>query len=59
MKSVTIKNFSQLSGYTEKAVRNKIYRGVWINKIHYSKSNDGHILINIPAIETWMQGGKA
>ena len=59
MKSVTIKNFSQLSGYTEKAIRNKIYRCVWINNIHYSKSTEGKTLINVPAIESWIQGAAA
>ena len=59
MKSVTIKNFSQLSGYTEKAVRNKIYRGIWVKNIHYSKHNNELININVPAIESWIQGVDA
>lgn len=59
MKAVTIKIFSQLSGYTDKAVRNKIYRGIWVKNIHYSKSIEGHITINIPAVESWIQGVDA
>jgi len=56
MKAVTINNFSQMSGYTEKAIRNKIYRRIWINNIHYTKSIEGLISINVPTIESWIQG---
>ena len=59
MKAVTIKNFSQLSGYTEKAVRNKIYRGIWVKNIHYSKSREAQITINLSDIESWIQGADA
>ena len=59
MKAMTIKNFSQLSGYTEKAVRNKIYRGVWVKNTHYLKSDGGLITVNLPAIESWIQGADA
>jgi len=57
MNWVTIKKFSSLSGYTEKAVRNKINRGIWINKKHWEKAPDGRILICIKAIEEWYLGG--
>lgn len=54
MKFVTIKKFSELSGYTEKAIRNKIERGVWLKKIHWIKSPDNRIQINLDAIQDWM-----
>lgn len=53
---VTIKRFSELSGYTEKAIRNKIDRGVWTNGKHWTKSPDGRIQMNLLAIEQWITG---
>ena len=54
MNWVTIKRFSELSGYTEKAVRNKIARGDWQMDVHWRKAPDGRILINLEAIEDWV-----
>lgn len=55
MKYLTISKFAERSGYSEKAIRNKIERNVWIEKMHYIKSPDGRIQINTNAIELWME----
>lgn len=54
MNWVTIKRFSDESGYTAKAVYSKISRGDWIMDIHWRKAPDGRIFINIKAIEHWI-----
>lgn len=59
MKWVTIKRFARLSGYSEKAIRNKIDRGVWLEKRHWVKAPDGRLQINIPAIQEWIEGVAA
>jgi len=56
MKWVTINKFSRMSGYTEKAVRNKIERGIWRKGRHWQKAPDGRILLNVHAIEKWYSG---
>ena len=47
VKYVSIKKFSELSGYTEDAVRTKIRDGVWLEGIVWIKALDGRNLINI------------
>ncbi|MEJ1340779.1 MAG: excisionase [Candidatus Sedimenticola sp. (ex Thyasira tokunagai)] len=56
MNWVTIKRFSELSGYTEKAIALKTARGVWVKNVHWTKSPDGRIHICISAVEAWIQG---
>ncbi|MES9822780.1 MAG: hypothetical protein ABW147_19670 [Candidatus Thiodiazotropha sp.] len=53
---MTIKRFSELSGYTKKAIELKVERGVWLKDIHWVKAPDGRILISIKAVEAWIQG---
>lgn len=55
MNYVLIPKFCELSGYTEKAVRRKMESGVWAEGKHWKKAPDGRILINIPAIEHWIE----
>lgn len=56
MKYVTIKKFAELSGYTEKAVRGKIEKGVWLQGSHYRKAPDGRVMIACEAVERWVEG---
>jgi hypothetical protein len=56
---VRINRFAELTGYTEKAVYEKIRVGVWIEGVHYRKAPDGHILIDLEAIERWVEGQQA
>ena len=57
LKFVTIPLFSELSGYSDKAVRRKIEDGVWIQGVHYRKAPDGRIHIDMPAYYDWVAGG--
>lgn len=59
MKRVTISFFSKQSGYTEKAIRNKIDRGDWSEHHHWVKAPDGRILIHVAGIERWIEGAPA
>ena len=55
MNLVTIKRFSELSGYTRKAIYNKVERGVWTHNIIWRKAKDGRIFINIEEFEKWVE----
>jgi hypothetical protein len=59
MRFVLIKKFCEMSGYTDKAVRCKIQTGVWIERQHWRRAPDGHILIDVEAIEKWQEGKPA
>ena len=38
---------AELSGYSEKALRDKISTGVWVEGLNYYRAPDRHILINV------------
>ena len=42
-----------------KGVRRKIESGTWADGVHYRKSRDGHIQINLEAYEKWVEGNRA
>lgn len=50
---VTIRLFATMSGYTEKAIRRKIERGVWLEDREYVRAPDGHILISTKGFAQW------
>lgn len=50
---VTIPLFACLSGYSEKAIRAKIYRGVWRDGAEYVKAPDGHVLMSTKGYAAW------
>lgn len=54
LRYVTIKRFSEIAGYTEKAVRRKIESGVWLQDAIWVKAPDGRILIDLEAFERWV-----
>ena len=56
MKWIKLNKFTSISGYTSKAVYNKLERGVWICNVHWRKAPDGRIFINVNAVENWVQG---
>lgn len=56
MRYVLIPKFCAESGYTEKAVRLKIERGVWIEGRQWRKAPDGHVMIDIEGVERWVEG---
>lgn len=53
---VTIEKFEALSGYTEKAVRAKITRGIWLQDRVFRKAPDGRILIDLDGYARWAEG---
>jgi len=56
MKWVTVKKLSEMTGYSEKAIHNKIDRCTWKQNKHWRKAPDGRRLINLSAIEAWIEG---
>lgn len=59
MRWVLVKKFSELSGYSEEAVRQKIKKGVWLYGAHYRKAPDGRIIVNIEEVEKWLESSAA
>ena len=55
MNWVTIKKFSELSGYSEDAIRAKRKKGQWVIDQHFKKAPDGRILIGIKEVEKWIE----
>ena len=56
---VTIKKFAELSGYTEKAVREKIRQGIWPEGTICHHAPDGRLLISLTEYEQWVEMGAA
>ena len=56
---VTIKRFSELTGYTQDAVRTKIKNGIWLLNTHYKKAPDGRVLMSLKEYEKWVEGKAA
>lgn len=55
MKWVTIKKLSEVTGYTEDAIRAKIKKQVWQQNWHWRKAPDGRILMNQDKIAEWIE----
>jgi len=51
---VTIGKFSELSGYTEGAIRQKIQEGVWHKNEVLFQAPDNRVLIGIGGYEAWV-----
>ncbi|RLL52308.1 excisionase [Mariprofundus sp. EBB-1] len=56
MKWITINKLSELTGYSENAIRAKIKKGVWLMGRHCTKAPDGRVLFNPEAINAWVEG---
>lgn len=54
MDLVTIKKFSEISGYSEEAIRQKLKKGIWRYREHAFKAPDGRILLKPTKIEDWI-----
>lgn len=55
LKWVLIKKFSELSGYTPKAIEKKIESGVWPQGVLWRNSPDGRRQINTEEYEKWVE----
>lgn len=53
---VTIKLASQVTGYTENAIRCKIDEGVWEQDKVWRRAPDGRILIDLQGYLKWAEG---
>lgn len=51
----TIAKFAAESGYTEKAIRMKIEKGVWLENRQWRRAPDGKLLIDIHGYEQWVE----
>jgi hypothetical protein len=56
MRYVLICKAAEQSGYSAKAIEMKISEGVWCENVHYRRAPDGHIIIDLEAVERWMLG---
>lgn len=54
---VTIPLAAACTGLTEKAIRQKIHEGVWIEGREYRRAPDGRIYIDLPSVELWVEQG--
>lgn len=55
LRYVRVKRFEELTGYSEKAVYEKIRAGVWIEGRQYRKAPDGHVLVDLEGFERWVE----
>ena len=58
LKYVTIAKFSELSGYSEKAIRRKIEDDVWLEGDIWVKTEDSRIQINTQRYEKWVEASS-
>lgn len=56
---VRVRKFTELTGYTEKAIYRKIEDGVWMLGREYRRAPDGCICIDIEGFERWVEGDAA
>lgn len=59
MRYVTVKKFSELSGYTEAAARTKISDGIWLEGREWKRAPDGRVLIDIEGYSAWVESGPS
>jgi hypothetical protein len=52
---VTIELASTMTGFTRKAIESKIYRGDWLEGLHWVR-RDGRVLIDMQSYERWAEG---
>jgi hypothetical protein len=55
---VLIPKAAELTGYSPRAIREKISRGVWLEGREYVKGADGHVLISMKGYAHWCEQGN-
>lgn len=58
MAYVSVKAYASTSAYTEKAIRRKIEKKVWVEGQQYRRSPDGRIQISTTGVKRWIEGKK-
>ena len=56
LRYVLINKLSEMSGYTEKAIRRKIERGELVEGTHFLRSPDGRLQFNLEEWDKWVIG---
>lgn len=55
---VTIRKAAELTGYTERAIEEKIAKGVWLKGREWVHAPDGRRLISMKGYEAWVEQGN-
>lgn len=55
---VLIPKAAELTGYTRRAIEDKIAKGVWVEGREWIKAPDGHRLISIKGYQSWVEGER-
>jgi hypothetical protein len=55
---VVIEKAAELTGYTRRAIEDKIARGVWIEGKEWLKAPDGRRLISMKGFAQWVEQGR-
>jgi hypothetical protein len=55
---VTLKKFSEFSGYSVGALRMKISRGELVQNKHFRLAPDGRVLIDLQGFEQWVESAS-
>lgn len=57
-KYIRVKRFTELTGWTERAVYCKVSKGVWLEGKEYRKAPDGSTLIDLEGYDRWVRGER-
>jgi hypothetical protein len=55
---VLIPRAAELTGYSKRAIEEKIARGIWREKLEWCKAPDGHRMIDLRGYERWVEEGR-
>lgn len=55
---VTIEKAEERTGLSEKAIRRKIERGIWVDGREYYRAPDGGVFISLRGYELWVVSGR-
>lgn len=53
---VSVKLASVVLGRTEASIRARLARGIWLENVHWRKSPDGSVWIDLKAVDKWILG---
>lgn len=56
---VVIEKAAEITGYTRRAIEEKIARGVWLEGREWVKAPDGRRLISLKGFQQWVERGRA
>lgn len=58
VETITLKKLSEITGYSQGALRQKIYRGELVKGKHYIHGPDGRVHIIVSEWNQWVRSGK-